>query len=188
LLNASTAAVARRSACHDPKERTMKKLPILLAGVLASASALAQTATAPEPQRGERTMQRHHERAEAKFAEADSNHDGAVSQSEWQSARLREATEHFRKLDANRDGKLTREEMQAAREQRMGGHRREERRERMRALDKDGDQQLSRAEIGDSMPRLAQDFDHLDTNKDGKLSREEMRAGREMRRGEPAQR
>jgi Ca2+-binding EF-hand superfamily protein len=165
----------------------MKKLTILLAGALASASVLAQTAAAPESSREER-MQRHHERAEAKFAEADSNHDGAISQSEWQSARLREATEHFRKIDANRDGKLSREEMQQSREQRMGmrGHR-GERGERLRALDKDGDRQLSRAEIGDSMPKLSQNFDRLDSNRDGKLSREEMRAGREQR-GEPAQR
>jgi Ca2+-binding EF-hand superfamily protein len=183
LLNASTAATAPRSGCHEPKERTMKTLPILLAGVLASASVVAQTASAPEPRRGE-GWQHHRERAEAKFAEADSNHDGAISQSEWQSARLREANEHFQKMDGNRDGKLSREEMQSAREQRMGGHRREERRERMRALDTDGDQQLSRAEIGDSMPKLAQDFDRIDANRDGKLSREEMRGAREMRRGE----
>ena len=167
----------------------MKTLPILFFGVLASAAAFAQSATAPEPARGDR-MQRHHERAEAKFAEADSNHDGAISQSEWQSARLREANERFQKLDANRDGRLSKVEVEQAREQRqhrMGEHRRGERRERLRALDKDGDQQLSRAEIGDSMPRLAQDFDRLDGNRDGKLSREEMRAGR-AQRGEPAQR
>jgi Ca2+-binding EF-hand superfamily protein len=164
----------------------MKKLTLLFAGVLASASVLAQTASAPETTREQR-MQRFHERAEAKFAEADSNHDGAISQSEWQSARLREATEHFHKLDVNRDGKLSREEMQQAREHMgMRGHR-GARGERLRALDKDGDQQLSRAEIGDSMPKLSQNFDRLDSNRDGRLSREELRAGREQR-GEAPQR
>ena len=164
----------------------MKTLPILLAGVLASASAFAQDAAAPEP-RGEH-KQRMHDRAEAKFSEADSNHDGAISQAEWQSARLREANARFQKLDANRDGRLTELEMQQAREQRQHrkGERRGERRERLRALDKDGDQQLSRAEIGTAMPKLAQDFDRLDGNRDGKLSREEIRAGRAPR-GEPAQ-
>ena len=168
----------------------MKKLTLLFAGALASASVLAQTAAAPQDARAER-MQKHHERAEAKFAEADSNHDGAISQSEWQSARLREANEHFQKLDMNRDGKLSREEMQAAREhrhERMDGQRREERRERMREMDKDGDGQLSRQEIGSSMPRLAQDFDRLDGNRDGKLSREEIRAGREQQREASPQR
>ena len=55
-----------------------------------------------------------------------------------------------------------------------GGHR-----ERLRALDTDGDSQLSKAEIGNSMPRLAADFDRLDADRDGRLSREEIRAGRE---------
>ena len=76
-------------------------------------------------------------------------------------------------------GKLTREEMAAAHEQR--GQRMGDRRERMRELDKDGDQMLSRAEV-ESMPKLAQNFDSIDVNRDGKLCREEMRAAREQRR------
>jgi Ca2+-binding EF-hand superfamily protein len=187
FLNASTADAASRSGCHEPKERTMKKLPILLAGVLVSAAAIAQTAT---PERGE-GMQRRMDFAEKMFGEADSNHDGAVSQSEWQAARLREANERFQKMDMNRDGKLTREEMQQAREhrqERMGEHRHGEWRERMRKMDKDGDGQLSRAEIGNDMPRLSQNFDQLDSNRDGKLSRDEMRAGRKQERGESPQR
>ena len=55
-------------------------------------------------------------------------------------------------------------------------------REKLREMDTDGDRQLSRAELGQRMPRLAQDFDRLDANADGKLSREEIRAGREQRR------
>jgi Ca2+-binding EF-hand superfamily protein len=159
----------------------MKTLPILIAGLLATAAAFAQTAAAPAPPRGERTHHPFREHAEAKFAEADSNHDGAVSLSEWQAARLREAKEHFQKLDMNRDGKLTREEMAAAREQR--GQRMDDRRERMRELDKDGDQMLSRTEV-ESMPKLAQNFDSIDGNRDGKLSREELRAAREQRRAQ----
>jgi Ca2+-binding EF-hand superfamily protein len=160
----------------------MKRVSLLIIGLLASATVLAQTA-APSPQDGGR--ERWKERADAKFGEADSNHDGNISQSEWQSASLRAAKEHFQKLDANRDGKLTRAEMDAGRSERMAGrmHGREERRERLQALDKDGDQQLSRSEIGDSMPRLSADFDRLDSNRDGKLSREEIRAGREQHRG-----
>ena len=37
--------------------------------------------------------------------------------------------------------------------------------------------------IGSEMPRLAADFDRLDANRDGKLSREEIRAGRGQRGG-----
>jgi Ca2+-binding EF-hand superfamily protein len=178
--HASTARDAARCSGHDPKERTMKRLPLLLTALLLSGAALAQSAT-PAPSEGGHERMREHmrERAEHKFGEADSNHDGNISQSEWQSARLREANAAFQKYDANRDGKISRAEMDQAREQHMGarggrgGHG-----ERMKALDTDGDQQLSRAELGDRMPRLAADFDRLDGNHDGKLSREEMRAGK----------
>jgi Ca2+-binding EF-hand superfamily protein len=158
----------------------MNRSALLLAGLLASPTALAQTAAAP-PKDGARP--RMHDFAGAKFTEADSNHDGNISQSEWQSARLREANEAFQRIDANRDGKLSRTEMEQARGQRREhGERFREQRERMRSLDTDGDQQLSRAEIGDQMPRLAANFDNLDSNRDGKLSRDEIRAGREANR------
>ena len=162
----------------------MNRIPLLLAGLLASTSVLAQTAAPPAAEGG---RQRWHDFAEQKFTDADSNHDGNISQSEWQSARLREAKEGFQRMDLNRDGKLSRTEMEQAHSQRMGERRDKmhERGERLRGLDADGDQQLSRAEIGDSLPRLAADFDRLDANRDGKLSREEIRAGRPQREGQP---
>ncbi|MEO8162128.1 MAG: EF-hand domain-containing protein, partial [Arenimonas sp.] len=154
----------------------MKNTPILLAGLLAvSAAAFAQTATDTDA-RGEHRQQRQ-QRADAAFNQSDSNHDGKLSQSEWQSARMRESADKFRSLDSNRDGKLSREELQAAHAKHQGG-RAGGLREKMRGLDTDGDQQLSRAEIGEQMPRLAQDFDRIDANHDGKLSREELQAAR----------
>jgi Ca2+-binding EF-hand superfamily protein len=156
----------------------MKRSLILLTAMLASTAAFAQSA-APRADESEHRGERYRERAEEKFSEADSTHDGSISQSEWQSASLRRASERYRKLDGNRDGKLRHEEMAAGRPLGRRGH--GDHRERLRALDTDGDSQLSRAEIGDKMPRLAADFDQLDGNRDGKLSREEMRAGRERR-------
>lgn len=44
--------------------------------------------------------------------------------------------------------------------------------------DADGNGTLSRAEVEKSLPRLAQKFDQIDTNKDGQLSRDEMKAGK----------
>ena len=157
----------------------MKRSLILITGLLAGTAALAQS-TAPRTDDGERHGDRRGAFAAAKFAEADSNHDGAISQSEWQSASLRRAAEHFQKMDGNRDGKLSQEEMASGRH--MGGRGHGDRRDRLREMDADGDSQLSRAEIGDKMPRLSADFDRLDGNRDGKLSREEMRAGREQRK------
>jgi Ca2+-binding EF-hand superfamily protein len=159
----------------------MKRSLILLTGLLAASAAFAQSTVAPAA-RGE-DGNRYRERAEAKFGEADSNHDGAISQSEWQSASLRRAKEHFEKMDGNRDGKLSAEEMSSGRKMRGGGGEHGARREKLRAMDTDGDSQLSRSEIGTSMPRLAADFERLDGNRDGKLSREEIRAGRERHDG-----
>jgi len=52
----------------------------------------------------------------------------------------------------------------------------------LRALDLNGDHMLSRSEVG-SRKHLAQKFDEIDTNRDGELSRDEMRAWRSMHRG-----
>lgn len=153
-----------------------KSILILLATTLVSGAALAQTAGSDDAREARHEQKR--ERAAAMFAEADSNHDGRISKSEWQAAQLRKSNERFQKLDLDRNGSLTREEMQQVRERHKGA-RHGAMRERLRSLDTDGDQQLSRAEIGDRMPKLAQDFDRIDSNRDGKLSREEMRAARQ---------
>ena len=60
--------------------------------------------------------------------------------------------------------------------------------ERMKAADKDGDGRISRAEAAE-LPRLARHFDEIDTNKDGFITKEEMRAHRAKRgeRGEHKQ-
>jgi Ca2+-binding EF-hand superfamily protein len=150
----------------------MKNSTLLLASLLASTAAVAFAKTATEPgAQGERQRQ---ERVEAVFSETDSNHDGRVSQSEWQAAQLRKSQEKFQQLDLDRNGNLSREEIESARGRHHGG--RGGMRERLRGLDADGDEQLSRAEIGDQAPKLAQDFDRIDANRDGKLSQEEMRA------------
>jgi hypothetical protein len=170
---------ARALWTSHPEEKTrMKQRHIyLLAGLCVLGSTLALAAA--DPARG-------HARAEAAFDERDSNHDGRLSQSEWQAAQLRKANERFRQMDANRDGSLSREELQQAARERRQHRRGEGMREKLRALDADGDRQLSRAELQGRMPRLEESFDRLDANADGKLSREELRAGREQRRAGPA--
>ena len=58
------------------------------------------------------------------------------------------------------------------------GERMHKMQERLKAADKDGDGKISRAEAA-SMPRLAKHYDEIDTNKDGFITREEMKAYRE---------
>jgi Ca2+-binding EF-hand superfamily protein len=111
----------------------------LLAGLCTLGTTLAIAASEPAHS---------HSRADAAFAEHDSNHDGRLSQSEWQSAQLRRANERFLRMDANRDGSLSREEMQqAARERRQ--HRRGERRgeKLFERFDANGDGMLSAADL-----------------------------------------
>lgn len=121
------------------------------------------------------------------FAERDSNKDGKISLAEWQQADQVRQKKLFERIDADRNGLLTREEIQKRRgdrRQRMQ-ERRGQRHERMRTLkelDKDGDKALTRAEIGDRLPKLGENFDRFDGNRDGKLTREEMRAGRSQMR------
>ena len=52
--------------------------------------------------------------------------------------------------------------------------------ERLKAADTDGDGKISRAEAA-ALPRLAKHFDEIDTNKDGFLTKEELKAHREKR-------
>ena len=58
------------------------------------------------------------------------------------------------------------------------GDRAQKMHERMKAADKDGDGKISRAEAA-AMPRLAKHFDEIDTNKDGFITKGEMKAHRE---------
>ena len=53
----------------------------------------------------------------------------------------------------------------------------------LKAADKDGDSKISREEANASMPRLAKNFEAIDANKDGFVTKEEMRAFREKNGG-----
>ena len=54
--------------------------------------------------------------------------------------------------------------------------------ERLKAADTDNDGMISRAEAEKSLPFLAAHFDQIDTNKDGKLSPDELKAAMEKMR------
>ncbi|MEP7156427.1 MAG: EF-hand domain-containing protein [Betaproteobacteria bacterium] len=56
------------------------------------------------------------------------------------------------------------------------GDRAQKMHERMKAADKNGDGKISREEAAASLPRIAKHFDDIDTNKDGQITKEEMKA------------
>lgn len=63
------------------------------------------------------------------------------------------------------------------------GDRAQKAHERLKAADKNGDGKISREEANASLPRLAKNFDAIDTNKDGFVTKEEMRAFHEKNGG-----
>jgi len=87
----------------------------------------------------------------------------------------------FDQIDTNKDGQLSREELKAAKK--AGKTQKQAKAaERFKHADANGDGAISRAEAEKGAPRLAKKFDQIDTNKDGQLTQEELRAYRESKR------
>jgi len=86
---------------------------------------------------------------------------------------------NFDAIDANKDGQVSLQELQAMR---GAGH--GPRGQRWTRWDADGDGRLSREEVANA-PRLAQQFDTIDANRDGVLTVEELQAARGRHAGHP---
>lgn len=112
-------------------------------------------------------------------APMDANNDGFVSREEATS--FPRLAAQFDAADTDKDGRLDAAEMQAHREA-MHGERRAHGEQRWKAADTDGDAAISREEAKASMPRLAAEFDKVDANGDGKVTRDEMQAVRARQR------
>jgi len=114
------------------------------------------------------------------FSKADINADGKLSRAEVEKS-MPQLLGKFESIDADKDGQLSRGEFDAWKK----AHRAERQAkaaERFKHADTDGDGAISRAEADKHAPRLAQKFDLIDSNKDGKLTQDELRAYREARR------
>jgi len=108
----------------------------------------------------------------AKLKAMDKNGDGQISRDE--ASAHPKLAKHFDQIDTNKDGQLSADELRAAHAKGAAM--------KLKAIDKDGDSRISRAEAEAKSPRLAQNFDRLDTNKDGYLSKDELAAARGLRR------
>ncbi|HET9652989.1 MAG TPA: EF-hand domain-containing protein, partial [Usitatibacter sp.] len=100
------------------------------------------------------------------FKKLDKDGDGRISRDE--AAAAPRLAQHFDAIDADPDGFLTRDELEAAHRARAEAH--------FRKIDTDGDGRISLAEAQANAPRLARNFDRIDANHDGFLTREELKA------------
>ena len=141
----------------------MKIVAILTATGLAAASFLV-FGGGPDGHAG-------HGRAGERLKAADTNGDGMISRAE--SAGLPRIAQHFDQIDANRDGQVTKDELRAFHQQHHG-----DRKGGMKRADTDGDGRISKAEAQANAPRLFERFDAIDANRDGFVTREEMKAAR----------
>ncbi|HEX4858204.1 MAG TPA: EF-hand domain-containing protein [Usitatibacteraceae bacterium] len=66
------------------------------------------------------------------------------------------------------------------------GDRAQKMQSRLKAADKDGDGRISKAEADAALPRIAKHFAEIDTNKDGYLTRDELRAWHQAHGGRKA--
>jgi Ca2+-binding EF-hand superfamily protein len=105
-------------------------------------------------------------------AAVDTDRDGRVSREE--AAPRAKLAKNFDAIDTNKDGFLSREELRAWHAKQDGA--------KGRAIDTDKDGRISRAEAEAKAPRLAKNFDRVDANKDGYLSKDEMAATRRLMR------
>lgn len=153
------------------KNKTMSRLQVLSVAValaLTSAAVFAQSQQA-SPDRVKAHMQ------------LDTNKDGVIDRTE--AAKAPKLTARFDQLDTNKDGKLSADEIAQMRGKHrrgaMGGDH-----GRMMALDIDKDGRISRAEAQAGKDKLTGRFDQMDVNKDGYLDEADMQAKQVQRRAE----
>ena len=137
---------------------------ILSTCALSIAALLAGTATAGDQPRAHDEMR------------ADKDGDGRVSRAEFTAAGDQRSNDWFDKLDLNKDGYVTSDEIKQARDTRHG-QMQEMFDEHFKTADTNNDGQLSLDEVQANMPRLADRFSTLDKDKNGLLSKDELKQG-----------
>lgn len=134
----------------------MRTFPTLLAIALLSLPAFDVTAQQALPQPTPEQRQA----MQARWDALDRDRDGYLSRAE--AAGTPALSDHFEQLDANRDARLSQQELRASVE------------DRLQAADTNQDGAIDRAEAEAGLPRVAQFFDRLDADGNGRLTVDEV--------------
>ena len=113
------------------------------------------------------------------IVKADADGDGRISRTEAGS--LRFIGDKFADIDANRDGYIVRSELTKYHERMRPQHEAERAKraeERFAAADLNKDGKLSRVEVSEKMPRLEKAFAFIDEDRDGFLTRDDLKPPR----------
>jgi Ca2+-binding EF-hand superfamily protein len=118
---------------------------------------------------------------------SDTDGDGRISRAEAESTGAERSGKWFDKLDKDKDGYITQEEMKQARDNRrqMYGDMKEKAEARFKEADVNADGQLSLDEVQSKMPKLGDRFTTLDKDKNGMLSKEELKQAGQGHRHPP---
>lgn len=135
---------------------------IAVAALIASAAVLAPVFSAHAEEKGARL--------EAAFKQADKDNDGTLTRDEAKS--MPRVAKNFDAIDADKDGTVSLDEIHASMKAK-GKEMHDRGVEKFKAADKDNDGTLTSDEAR-AMPRVAKNFDAIDTGKDGTVSEKEI--------------
>ena len=159
------------------------KTPSVLLFALALSATGAAFAQQSAPA-GERPM---HQHMMDRMKAADTNKDGLISKDEAAKS-LPHLAEHFDQIDTNKDGFISPDELKAFGEKMHAQHGGPRGHEHFGGpfggADANHDHVITRDELVQHQQQMLADFDAADTNKDGKLSPDEMKAFHEKIRAQ----
>ena len=114
----------------------------------------------------------HGAKMEAAFKKADTDNDGTLTRTEAKS--MPRVAKHFDTIDTDKDGTVSLDEVRVSMKK-AGKEMHDRGVERFKAADNNSDGKLTKDEAK-AMPRVAQNFEAIDTDKDGTVSEKEIHA------------